>query len=86
MEGNLATTTYLPRLHEFGQIFELIKTYTDSPFVYMAAVDGSLYLSGKLPTHLSPKPAFTLASHLGQNVGLGEGEVGIFPSSVQKFV
>ena len=28
---------------------------------------------GKLPTHLSPKPTLTLTSHLGQNVGLGEG-------------
>ena len=25
------------------------------------------------------KPIFTLASHLGQNVGLGEGWVGSFP-------
>ena len=28
---------------------------------------------GKLPTHRSPKPTLTLTSHLGQNVGLGEG-------------
>ena len=34
---------------------------------------GSLYLAEKLPTYPSPKPTFTLTSHLGQNVGLGEG-------------
>jgi len=32
-----------------------------------------LYVSGKLPTYPSPKPTLTLTSHLGQNVGLGEG-------------
>ena len=31
------------------------------------------YVSGKLPTYPSPKPTLTLTSHLGQNVGLGEG-------------
>ena len=34
---------------------------------------GSLYVSGKLPNYPFPKPALTLNSHLGQNVGLGEG-------------
>ena len=62
MEGNLAITTYLPRLHELVQIFERTKTYTDSTFVYVGPADGSLYLSGKLPTHPSPKPALTLFS------------------------
>ena len=33
----------------------------------------SLYVSGKLPTYSSPKPTLTLASHLGQKVGLVEG-------------
>ena len=28
---------------------------------------------GKLPTYPSPKPTLPLTSHLGQNVGLGEG-------------
>jgi len=42
---------------------------------------GSLYLSGKLPTYPSPKPTLTLTSHLGQNVGLGEGCVGRFPET-----
>ena len=28
---------------------------------------------GKLPTYPSPKPTLSLTSHLGQNVGLGEG-------------
>ena len=36
---------------------------------------------GKLPTYPSPKPTLTLTSHLGQNVGLGEGQVGSFPET-----
>ena len=31
------------------------------------------YVSRKLPTYPSPAPTLTLTSHLGQNVGLGEG-------------
>ena len=43
-------------------------------------VNGSVgYESGKLPTYPSPKPTLTLPSHLGKNVGLGEGRVGSFP-------
>ena len=34
---------------------------------------GSLHFSGKLPIYPSPKLTSTLSSHLGQNVGLGEG-------------
>ena len=34
---------------------------------------GTLYVSGKLPTHPSPKLTLTLTSHLRQNNGLGEG-------------
>ena len=34
---------------------------------------GSIQISGKLPTYPSPKPSLSLTSHLGQNVGLGEG-------------
>ena len=30
---------------------------------------------GKLLTYPSPKPTLTLTSHLGQNAGLGEGQV-----------
>ena len=37
------------------------------------APNGSLYVAGKLPPDPSPKPTITLTSHLGQNVGLGEG-------------
>jgi len=33
----------------------------------------ALHASGKLPTYLSLKPTLTPTSHLGQNVGLGEG-------------
>ena len=32
----------------------------------------------KLTTYPSPKLTLTLASHLGQTVGLGEGQVGSF--------
>ena len=38
-----------------------------------------LDVSGKLPTYPSPRPILTITSHLGQNVGLGEGQVGSFP-------
>ena len=33
----------------------------------------SLYVFGKLPSYPSPKPTLTPTSHVGQNVGLGEG-------------
>ena len=33
----------------------------------------SVYVSGKLSINPSRKPTLTLTSHLGQNVGLGEG-------------
>ena len=33
---------------------------------------------GSISTYPSPKSAITLVSHLGQNVGLGEGSVGSF--------
>ena len=42
---------------------------------------GLLHVSGKLPTYPSLKLTSALASHLGQNVGLGEGKVGSFPWS-----
>ena len=37
---------------------------------------GSIKVSRKLPTYPSPKSTLTLASHLGQDVGLGEGWLG----------
>ena len=40
---------------------------------------GLLYVSWKLATYPSPEPTLTLTSHLGQNVGLGEGWAGSFP-------
>ena len=43
----------------------------------------SLYPPGKLPTYPSLKPTSTLTSHLGHNVGLGEGQEGSFPETVQ---
>ena len=43
---------------------------------------GQLRFLGKcLPTYPSPKSTLTLTSHLGQNVGLGEGSVGSFPET-----
>ena len=39
------------------------------------------YVSVKLPNYLSPKLTLTLTSHLGQNVGLGDGLVGSFPET-----
>ena len=39
----------------------------------------SIQVCGKLPTYPSPKLTLTLTSHLGQNDGLGEGQVGSFP-------
>ena len=34
---------------------------------------GSIYVSGKPPTCPFPRSTLTLTSHLGQNVGIGEG-------------
>ena len=39
---------------------------------------GSLYISWNLPIYPFPESTLKLASHLGQNVGLGEGRVGSF--------
>ena len=41
--------------------------------------NGSLYISGKLPTYPSPKPTFCTRCEVSFDVGLGEGEVGNFP-------
>ena len=41
--------------------------------IFSEKTRGSFYFSVKLPTYPSPKPALTLRSYLGQNVGLGEG-------------
>ena len=42
---------------------------------------GTRLVSVKLPIYSSPKPALSLTSHIGQNVGLGEGLVGGFPKT-----
>ena len=43
-------------------------------FLCTSRNEGSLYVSAKLPTYPPPpKPTLTLTSHLGKNVGLGEG-------------
>ena len=46
---------------------------TGVPLEDLRCIGGSLYVSGKLPTYPYPKPILTLTSHLGQNVGKGEG-------------
>ena len=35
--------------------------------------NGSLYVSGKLPTYPSSKPILTRTCHIGQNVTIGKG-------------
>ena len=45
-------------------------------------VSRSLYISGKLPTYPSPKLILTLTIYLGQNIGLGEGQVNSFQTIV----
>ena len=44
---------------------------------------GSLKVSGKLPTYPSPKPIFCPKRGVSVTVGLGEGQVGSFPGSIQ---
>ena len=41
----------------------------------------SIYVSWKVLPYPSHKPTLTLTSHLGQNVGLGEGWVVSFPET-----
>ena len=52
-----------------GEISNVYKLMKDP----VPRIEGSLYVSGKLPTYPSPNPTLRLSSHLGQNVGLGEG-------------
>ena len=41
--------------------------------VLSSRVDGSIEVSGKLPTYPYPKSTLSVTSNLGKNVGLGEG-------------
>ena len=52
----------------------------------LLSVFGSFQVSWTLPTYPSPKPTLyiTLISHLGQNVGLGEGQVDSFSETYLK--
>ena len=57
-------------------LFYIIIIIAFSADVYLLFIDTSsalIWVSGKLPTYPSPKPTLTLTSHLGQNVGFGEG-------------
>ena len=49
-------------------------------------LQGLLTVSRKLPTYSSPKPTLTLTSLLGQNFGLGEGQVDNYPLWLQMHV
>ena len=60
-QSELAPGQKSPRCHVNAPLDQFC-AYTESHY-------GSLYVSGKLPTYPSPKPAETLISHLGQNVG-----------------
>ena len=48
-------------------------SYSKNIFSLLSETKGLLYVSGKLPTYPFPKPTLTLASHLEQNLGSGEG-------------
>ena len=66
-------------IHFAGVFANLVTKVTeDVARVRKWKLNGSLYVSGKLPTYPSPKPTSTLISHVGQNVGLSEGWVGSF--------
>ena len=57
-------------------LFYIIIIIAFSADVYLLFIDtnsGLIWVSGKLPTYPSPKPTLTLTSHLGQNIGFGEG-------------
>ena len=59
-------------------ILKLVKAVCKSTKTHLSPQDcltikGTKQASGKLPTYPSPKSTLTLTSHLGQNVGLGEG-------------
>ena len=51
-------------------LFYIIIIIVFSADVYLLFIDTN---SGLIPTYPSPKPTLTLTSHLGQNVGFGEG-------------
>ena len=63
--SELAPGWKLPQCH--------VNTPLDQFCAYTVSHYGSLYVSGKLLTYPSPKPAETLISHLGQNVGFLRG-------------
>ena len=62
--------------------------------MYFVVNLGFLKTAHSTPPPPQPKPTLSLSSHLGQNVGLGEGWVGSFPEtqiaysadSVQRFI
>ena len=61
-------------IHFVGVYANLVTKVTeDVAWVSNWKLNGSSYVSGKLLTYTSPKPTSTLISHVGQNVGSGEG-------------
>ena len=63
---------------EAHQAFEVAKSKSSGLVSF-----GIIILSGKLPTYPFPKPTSTLTSLLGQNVGLGEGLVVLYPPQTE---
>ena len=69
----------LPENRMWVSAEQVFKGATLRGYCCLRSILGSYYLSGKLPTYPSPKPTLILTSHLRENVGLGEGQVGSFP-------
>ena len=69
------TVTRMQFVIHFAGVFAnlVTKVTEDAARVSKWKLHGSLYVSGKLPSYPSPKPTSTLISHVGENVGLGEG-------------
>ena len=55
------------------------RKYPHPPHDRLLEISDQFRFPGNLPTYPSPKLTLTLTSHLGQNDGLGEGEMGSFP-------
>ena len=85
----MSVNSYLVGLYSGWHRMRPVLTTTATTFfiycMYKTEVQGkktgSVEVSGKLPAYPSPKPTFSLTSHLGQHVDLGEGYVGSFPKT-----
>ena len=59
---------------------ELVPAFFFTPFSWLS-IRRTVRLWESAHHYPSPKPTLTLTSHLGQNVCVGEGKVGIFPET-----